>query len=532
MWTPQAKVLIIFAASLIVLILLTGAFHVSRVSAGEYDPCPPGTGPGGITAGDYPPTSLTQEQRQWLFEAFGHTGIASVGYGGERCGQTPPTNTPYVAPTNTPEQAQPPSSPTNTPVPAYPTLRPCPGGTGPGGITAGDYDPTKLSQEQRQWLFEAFGHTGIASVGYGGERCGSGGSSLPPCPAGSGPDGITAGNYDPTKLTQPQRQWLFEIFGNSGTASVGYGGQGCSNGIPYTPGGTDSSNNSSIPSCPSGTGPEGITAGNYDPTKLTQPQRQWLFEIFGHIGTASVGYGGENCSGGTLYTPGTDGGATTIACPSGTGPDGITAGSYDPTKLTQDQRNWLYVSFGHQGIAPVGYGGEVCTGGFPYTPGESSNSGGINPVEGNSGGVSNGENPDGSSGNVIPVDGQGTNSNEPNTQTNNSLQLPDISAPFEEVSNNAGYIPPTGNPYENIVQGLLAGITAGSNIVQYWNYGGPEHLYDASFDIAIGGLGLATGLLALGATAPFLPFTAPAWAIYLSTIGVAVLPEIKKLIIK
>lgn len=55
------------------------------LASAQYAPCPSGTGPGGITAGDYPPESLAQEQRQWLFEKFGHTGIASVGYGGERC---------------------------------------------------------------------------------------------------------------------------------------------------------------------------------------------------------------------------------------------------------------------------------------------------------------------------------------------------------------------------------------------------------------------------------------------------------------
>ena len=40
-----------------------------------------------------------------------------------------------------------------------------------------------------------------------------------------GPGNITPGSYDPTKLTQEQRNWLFRYFGNQGEASAGYGGQ-------------------------------------------------------------------------------------------------------------------------------------------------------------------------------------------------------------------------------------------------------------------------------------------------------------------
>ena len=50
----------------------------------------------------------------------------------------------------------------------------------------------------------------------------------------------------------------------------------------------------SIPSGPSGPGPGGITAGSYDPTKLSQDQRQWLWEQNGHKGPAPMGYGGES----------------------------------------------------------------------------------------------------------------------------------------------------------------------------------------------------------------------------------------------
>lgn len=111
-------------------------------------PCQCGTGPGGIIAGNYDPTTLTQDQRQWLWMAFGHSGEAPVGYGGEEC------------------QAQ-----QTSPQPPICTAR-CQCGTGPGGIIAGSYDPVPLTQEQRQWLWEAFGHSGEAPVGYGGEPCG------------------------------------------------------------------------------------------------------------------------------------------------------------------------------------------------------------------------------------------------------------------------------------------------------------------------------------------------------------------------
>ena len=48
------------------------------------------------------------------------------------------------------------------------------GGGSPGGITKGSYDPASLTQGQRQWLWEQFGHSGEASVGYGGEDVGGG----------------------------------------------------------------------------------------------------------------------------------------------------------------------------------------------------------------------------------------------------------------------------------------------------------------------------------------------------------------------
>jgi hypothetical protein len=40
------------------------------------------TGPGGITMGSYSPQSLSQAQRQWLYQQGGNQGTAPVGYGG------------------------------------------------------------------------------------------------------------------------------------------------------------------------------------------------------------------------------------------------------------------------------------------------------------------------------------------------------------------------------------------------------------------------------------------------------------------
>ncbi len=133
------------------MVLLFFAVALSRpVEVGaQYQPCPSGSGPGGIVAGgNYAPQDLTQEQRDWLFHAFGHEGQASVGYGGEPCGQTPPP-----AP------------------PAEPSFGCATTETGPDGIHVGGYDPTSLSQNQRQWLWERFGHPGTSPVGYGGENC-------------------------------------------------------------------------------------------------------------------------------------------------------------------------------------------------------------------------------------------------------------------------------------------------------------------------------------------------------------------------
>lgn len=59
---------------------------------------------------------------------------------------------------------------------------------GPGGIVKGNYDPKNLSQDQRQWLWGQFGHSGNAPIGYGGE--------------GGGPN-LTPGQPAPTPTIDP-----------------------------------------------------------------------------------------------------------------------------------------------------------------------------------------------------------------------------------------------------------------------------------------------------------------------------------------
>jgi Spy/CpxP family protein refolding chaperone len=272
---------------------------------------------------------------------------------------TEPTSQPTSVPPTVPSTLVPPTIPPTLPPPT--ALPPCPSGTGPGGITAGSYPPQDLTQEQRQWLWNIFGNNPNeqAPVGYGGQGC-SGGSTqppLPPCPSGTGPGGITAGSYPPQDLTQEQRQWLWNIFGNNPNeqAPVGYGGQGCSGGNTQPP----------LPPCPSGTGPGGITAGSYSPQELTQEQRQWLWNIFGNNPNeqAPVGYGGQGCSGGNTEPP-------LPECPAGVGPGNIKPGSYLPQDLTQEQRQWLWNIFGNNPNeqAPVGYGGQACNGGGGTIP--------------------------------------------------------------------------------------------------------------------------------------------------------------------
>jgi len=229
------------------------------------------------------------------------------------------------------------------------SLSECPSGSGPGGIIAGGYPPEKLTQDQRQWLFSIFGNAGEAPVGYGGQSCASNNRGSADenyrafvCQRGDrGPGGILIGGYDPTSLNQDQRQWLFAQFGNQGTAPVGYGGEACP--VPV------------VRQCPGGYGPGSITAGGYNPQELTQPQRQWLWEQFGHGGEAPVGYGGETCTG-QITAP--------RVCPTGVGEPG----SFDPISLTQQQRNELFWAFGHTGEAPIGYGGESCIGGAMTLP--------------------------------------------------------------------------------------------------------------------------------------------------------------------
>lgn len=46
-------------------------------------------------------------------------------------------------------------------------------------------------------------------------------------------------------------------------------------------------------------GPGGLIPGNYNASSLSQSQRQWLYNYYGHQGNAPSGYGGENSPGET-----------------------------------------------------------------------------------------------------------------------------------------------------------------------------------------------------------------------------------------
>lgn len=89
---------------------------------------------------------------------------------------------------------------------------------GPGGIYKGDYDPTKLTQDQRNWLYNQFGNSGVAPVGYGGQRSSTGetgawgnnqgyqgASTAPGQTPTSGPSGASA--YDPVAAAKQIAQF-------------------------------------------------------------------------------------------------------------------------------------------------------------------------------------------------------------------------------------------------------------------------------------------------------------------------------------
>jgi hypothetical protein len=321
-------------------------------------PCPVGAGPRGIVAGDYPPSKLYQDERQWLFEVFGNQGIAPIGYGGEKCGTR-----------------------VEDPIVNFNHFICNQGLRGPDGIPAGDYHPARLRSDEKQWLFEVFRNQGQAPVGYGGEFCQ--GQTTDPlknliiyvCSKNLiSPSGHRTDEYPAGTISDADRQWLFEVFRNNGQVPVGYNGDDC-DGQPANL--YDASYMRRARICnSSATGPYGMIPGNYTVDQLYYDERAWLYYIFENTGDVPVGYGGEPCPGQTSNYPPPDRSkpynANTRQCPSGVG----APGSYDPQSLTQQQRNELYWAFGHSGEAPVGYGGEYCSGGNMTLPSfiNSSNS--------------------------------------------------------------------------------------------------------------------------------------------------------------
>lgn len=60
--------------------------------SGRKQVCPSGVGPGGITPGFYKVGELTSVQQQWLYNVFGHVGIAPDNFKGEECSPIKPVN--------------------------------------------------------------------------------------------------------------------------------------------------------------------------------------------------------------------------------------------------------------------------------------------------------------------------------------------------------------------------------------------------------------------------------------------------------
>ncbi len=168
-------------------------------------------------------------------------------------------------------------------VPHRTSSSPCPAGVGPGPTVykAGDYDPNKLTQQEKDWLWHEFGHDSeshTAPDGYGGERCGEPAPAVvvPPPPTNTSVSTLapaivpTRLSPTPTNTTAPPT---------------------------YTPTFTPIPTPTLRP-CPPGAGPGPTVykAGDYDPNKITQPEKNWLWKVFGHVGDrAPDGYGGERC---------------------------------------------------------------------------------------------------------------------------------------------------------------------------------------------------------------------------------------------
>ena len=139
-------------------------------------------------------------------------------------------------------------------------------------------------------------------------------------------------------------------------------------------------------------GPNGIYAGRFEPTLLTQQERDWLYHVFGNSGSASEGFGGETC-------PGQNGdqriNAFHMRCNThrnDRGPGGIQIGAYPDTSLDTGQRDWLWDIFypnDRSAELSTGWSGEFCPWQSTYNPPPANNSSGPNPQTGGGGGSGN-----------------------------------------------------------------------------------------------------------------------------------------------
>ncbi len=330
-------------------------FSIAAQPRTATSPCPRGSGPDGITANDYDPNTLTQPQKQWLWHAFGHPGIAPIGYGGERCGE--PIQSQSVG------RPAAPICGSNTFFGWYRwyVLMTTSGEPILWEVDAGSEGTEFVFPQQNSsshlWryydpLFEPvtpeMGPAVLSAVGISRRIVGY--ANADPI---DNPDACECSSYGPKPeigkivglrkgsgiYTQPIRgsesiqarvaivpedNWLVKIIG----------------GPRYIAEGKDLMN------------PMSYITNKY--------QREW-WQIDSraagnpdsHTGWISWRY---TCETGPVSPPP----STLRPCPLGVGPGGITADDYDPNTLSPDQKQWLWWAFGHFGYASVGYGGEVC----------------------------------------------------------------------------------------------------------------------------------------------------------------------------
>jgi hypothetical protein len=160
-----SRIVLIMVTLMVAVGLVVNGISMVSAALDPSQPCPPGTGPRGIPAGDYPSEWLFPDQQQWLFDVFNPSEAGkpvSTGYGGERCGGNFSKDSKQ----------------------SFFDWICSKSDRGPSGIQPASYqDPGLLKPEQRQWLWDEFHPKEAgkqAAIGFGGEMCSwQGGVSLP-----------------------------------------------------------------------------------------------------------------------------------------------------------------------------------------------------------------------------------------------------------------------------------------------------------------------------------------------------------------